>query len=150
MGSSASKPQQEVKTFVPNTPVEFSSSLLAQLDSSLESDYTRQQYAETYIQKRVSAELSKLEKESQLKFDEGLKEALTPKKDTSSVSVAGVSDKIDRITAALDAIEKAKPVKSADLKAAEAKVADCLRDNKGKPLNCWAEAEAFKKLSSAI
>ena len=80
MGSSASKP--ETKVFTPKAPVEYSASFLAHLESSQETDYTRAQYAESYIQERVALELQKLERDAIEKYQASASDALL--KDTTN------------------------------------------------------------------
>ncbi|OWB76188.1 hypothetical protein B5S32_g338 [[Candida] boidinii] len=143
----------ETKTFIPQTPVDFSSSLLAQLDSSNESNYTRQQYAETYIQQKVNTELKKIESDKLAKLDETLKNSLKKISNTnsnSSISVNSINEKLDKINEQLVKLNSLKPVKSAELKAAESKVSSCLKLNKDTPLNCWEEVEIFKKLTKSL
>ncbi|GME66924.1 unnamed protein product [[Candida] boidinii] len=143
----------ETKTFIPQTPVDFSSSLLAQLDSSNESNYTRQQYAETYIQQKVNAELKKIESDKLAKLDETLKNSLkkiSSANSNSSISVGSINEKLDKINEQLVKLNSLKPVKSAELKAAESKVSACLKLNKDTPLNCWEEVEKFKNLTKSL
>lgn len=148
MGSSASKP--ETKVFTPNAPVDFSASFLSHLENSQESDYTRAQYAEKYIQERVAAELQKLEKEAIQKFQKSTSEALDKSKDTKT-SVAISNQKINDLTKALQ--DNAKLIQvdvSDDIKNARSKVIACLKDNKGRSLNCWDEVEQFKTLVNSM
>lgn len=56
-------------------------------------------------------------------------------------------DKISKLTSLLEEnIKLAKVDVSAEVKAAREAVIACLKDNKGRSLNCWDEVEFFKKL----
>ncbi|KAK6457504.1 uncharacterized protein RJT20DRAFT_125242 [Scheffersomyces xylosifermentans] len=145
MGSSASKPQ--TKVFTPATPVDFSASFLSQLENSPESDYSRAQYTEKYIQERVSAELTKLEKETIKNFQNTTNSALLPSDSSTDTSVPSLNEKIESLTKLLQ--ENAKLAKieiGDDVKSARELVIKCLKENPGKSLNCWDEVEAFKKV----
>lgn len=148
MGSSASKP--EAKVFTPAVPVEMSASFLAHLENSLESDYTRAQYTESYIQERVAKELAKIEAGAIEKFRTTVSDSLL-KEDGSKLSVSSSNDKIGALTKSLQ--DSAKKVKlelpEAVLKSKQT-VFQCLKDNAGKPLNCWDEVEEFKKLVHSL
>ncbi|EAZ63333.1 hypothetical protein PICST_51523 [Scheffersomyces stipitis CBS 6054] len=145
MGSSASKP--ETKVFTPATPVDFSASFLAQLENSPESDYSRAQYTEKYIQEKVAAELTKLEKEAITNFQNTTNGALLKSDAKPQLSVDSLNTKIDALTRRLqDNAKLGKIELGEDLKAAREEVIKCLKDNHGKSLNCWDEVESFKKL----
>lgn len=144
MGSSASKP--ETKVFTPKAPVDFSASFLSHLENSQESDYTRSQYTEKYIQERVAAELKKLESDAITKFQNATADALL-KEGEEKTSVASSNEKIAKLTEVLQESAKLVQVElSSDIQSARQSVIACLKDNQGKPLNCWDEVEQFKKL----
>lgn len=144
MGSSASKP--ETKVYTPKAPVDFSASFLSQLENSQESDYTRAQYTEKYIQERVSAEIKNLEAEAIKKFQSTTSDALS-KEGEAPLSVSSSNEKISKLNKVLQDSAKLVQVDlSDDIKNARQSVIACLKDNKGKPLNCWDEVEQFKKL----
>ncbi|XYA00115.1 hypothetical protein QA089_002650 [Meyerozyma guilliermondii] len=148
MGNSASK--SETKVFTPSTPIDFSASFLSQLEGSTQSDYSRAQHTEKYIQDRVAAELAKLERETLKKFKETTEESL----ETSSyegTSVSGANDKIADLTKRLkDNISKAKVQTSDEFNSAREQVIKCLRDNEGRSLNCWDEVQQFRKLANEL
>lgn len=145
MGSSTSK-EPQTKTFIPKTPVEFSSSLLAQLDNSTESDYTRQQYAETYIQQRVKNELEKLEKLKLDQLDDELTRNLLPdENDANGSTVASINEKLNKMSEKLAELNARTGRSNPTLEIAESEIVKCLKDNKGKPLNCWDIAQDFQK-----
>lgn len=144
MGSTASK--SESKVFTPKAPVDYSASFLSHLENSQESDYTRSQYAENYIQERVASELKKLEAEAVQSFKDTTASVIL--KDTNNtVSVAKSNDKIAQLSQLLQENAKLVAVELGDdIVKARSSVIACLKDNKGKPLNCWDEVEQFKKL----
>ncbi|RLV85706.1 MICOS complex subunit MIC19 [Meyerozyma sp. JA9] len=148
MGNSASK--SETKVFTPSTPVDFSASFLSQLEGSTQSDYSRAQHTEKYIQDRVAAELAKLERETLKKFKDTTDKSL----ETSSYegpSVSGANDKIADLTKRLqDNISKAKVQTSDEFNSAREQVIKCLRDNEGRSLNCWDEVQQFRKLANEL
>lgn len=148
MGSTASKP--ETKVFTPNAPVDFSASFLSHLENSQESDYTRAQYAEKYIQERVAAELSKLEVDAAKRFKETTSQSLETAVD-SKTSVASSNEKVQELTKALQDSAKLILVElNDDIKKARGNVIACLKDNQGRSLNCWDEVQEFKTLVNSM
>ncbi|WPK23264.1 hypothetical protein PUMCH_000499 [Australozyma saopauloensis] len=144
MGSAASKP--EAKVFTPSAPVDLSASFLAHLENSQESDYTRSQYTESYIQERVAKELTRLEAEAIGKFKKTASDAVS-KDNGSKVSVASTNDKIEALTKSLrESSELVRLELSENVQKLKLAVLQCLKDNQGKPLNCWDEVTEFKKL----
>ncbi|GME80206.1 unnamed protein product [Ambrosiozyma monospora] len=142
--------QQQVKTFVPQTPVQFDSDLLSQLTTTNESSYARQQLSETYIQKEVSKRLSQLQKSKLQNLDSNLNAALLKEatsKDATE-SVAAVNQRLSELQTKLQKLNDSRVTKSPELLSAEKEVTSCLLSNKGKVLNCWDEVEAFKKLAA--
>jgi altered-inheritance-of-mitochondria protein 13 len=132
--------------FTPSTPIDFSSSFLSQLESSPESDYSRAQYTEKYIQERVAQELTKLEKEAIAKF-QNTTDLATGKDVEPQLSVLAANEKITKLTDLLNEnIKLAKTEIDDKTKLARLSVIECLRNNEGKTLNCWDEVENFKNL----
>lgn len=115
-----------------------------------QSDYSRAQHTEKYIQDRVAAELAKLERETLKKFKDTTDKSL----ETSSYegpSVSGANDKIADLTKRLqDNISKAKVQTSDEFNSAREQVIKCLRDNEGRSLNCWDEVQQFRKLANEL
>ncbi|ODV87895.1 hypothetical protein CANARDRAFT_26080 [[Candida] arabinofermentans NRRL YB-2248] len=138
------------KTFYPQTPVEFSASLISNLDSSLESDYTRQQFSEQYLEKELNKKLKKLEEVKVGALDSKLKSLLLPDTTDDGKSVSSINAKLNSVTESLKKLNASSPVKSQALLDAEKKVTSCLKSSKGKVLNCWEEVEAFKKLADEL
>ncbi|CAN6632106.1 MICOS complex subunit Mic19p [Trichomonascus vanleenenianus] len=140
MGARQSK--EEPKVFLPKTPTEFSPSLLTKLDSSLESDYTRSQYTESYIQERVQEELRKKQAEATA----ALKEAVTSLKEGPSEDKENSNTLREKLVALKEQLDaRPKPREhSKELIQAREELVKCFKDNKGKPLKCLDEVEAFK------
>ncbi|CAK9438709.1 uncharacterized protein LODBEIA_P29330 [Lodderomyces beijingensis] len=149
MGSTTSKP--ETKVFTPQSPIDFSSSFLSQLEQSPDSDYSRAQYAEKYIQDRVAAELAKLEKETIKKFKDTTNAALSNDSNTTAteagLSVPESNGKIAKLTQLLKENAQLEKINlTPQITASRDSVIACLKENQGKSLNCWDEVETFKKL----
>ncbi|KAL6453914.1 MIC19 MICOS complex subunit MIC19 [Candida maltosa Xu316] len=145
MGSNSSKP--ETKVFTPETPIDFSATFLSQLETSPESDFSRAQYTEKYIQDRVASELSKLEKQTIKEFKNTTDKAILKDEGEAKLSVASVNEKIGKLTDLLkENASLAKIVTPANVQESRDAVIKCLKDNQGKSLNCWDEVEGFKQL----
>ena len=160
MGAGAE--QQQVYT--PLTQIDFSQSLVSQLDSSKESDYVTKQNAEKFIEKKVSQRLSDLEVETLKKFENTLNNSLLTDDDkdvVGGVSSSSLNDQIESLNKKItlfDQLELQKLEKYGGAKgkcddkndkgnvSIKAKLTECLLANKGKPLNCYEEMEEFKKL----
>ncbi|EGV66027.1 hypothetical protein PSN45_003158 [Yamadazyma tenuis] len=145
MGSTTSKPEKKV--FTPQAPVDFSASFLSQLENSSESDYSRAQYTEKYIQDRVAQEVKKLEAEAIKHFQQTTQGAILPEDGTPVVSVPSSNEKIQHLkqliqkNIALTTVEVTE-----DIKASRKSVIECLKHNEGKSLNCWDEVTKFNQL----
>lgn len=145
MGSTTSKPDNKV--FTPQVPIDFSASFLSQLENSPESDYSRAQYTEKYIQDRVSQELKKLEAETVKQFQQTTNDAILPADNEQRVSVPSSNEKIQRLKQLMqENILLTKVEVSDDIQQARKQVINCFKDNDGKPLNCWDEVQAFRQL----
>ncbi|CAI5757784.1 unnamed protein product [Candida verbasci] len=147
MGSSTSKP--ETKVFTPGTPIDFSASFLSQLESSPESNYSRAQYTEKYIQDRVASELKKLELETIKEFKKTTNDSLINenKNNKNSLSVPELNEKVGQLTELLNKNAKLAKIEIPnEVQDARNQVVACLKENKGKSLNCWDEVENFKHL----
>lgn len=63
------------------------------------------------------------------------------------LSVNASNEKLEKLTKLLEEnVKLAKVEVSKDVQEARGDVIKCLKDNKGKSLNCWDEVEAFTKL----
>lgn len=148
MGSQPSK-AGDVKVFQPQTQIDFSEALLTQLESSKESDYSRRQLAERYVEQRVSDRLSELEEDTLKKFENKLESSLLKSDgDDSKLSSAALNEKIEQLNQKLGLFQEMDTAQSAKYSKDKTKesVVKCLLENKGKPLNCYEEIEKFKKL----
>lgn len=88
MGSNTSKVgagAEKQQVYTPLTQIDFSQSLVSQLDSSKESDYVTKQNAEKFIEKKVSQRLSNLEVETLKKFEDTLNNSLLSDDDKDAV-----------------------------------------------------------------
>lgn len=114
----------------------------------MQSDFSRAQYTEKYIQDRVAAELAKLEKQTISSFKEATDNAiLKDDPEDQKLSVAATNDKIAKLTNTLK--ENAllgKVVIPPNVEESRNAVISCLKENQGKSLNCWEEVETFKRL----
>lgn len=167
MGSNTSKVgagAEKQQVYTPLTQIDFSQSLVSQLDSSKESDYVTKQNAEKFIEKKVSQRLSNLEVETLKKFEDTLNNSLLSDDDKDAVdgiSSSSLNNQIESLNKKLtlfDQLELQKLEKYGGAKgksdkktdngsiSIKAKLTECLLANKGKPLNCYEEMEEFKKL----
>ncbi|QOU19792.1 hypothetical protein BRETT_003946 [Brettanomyces bruxellensis] len=133
--------EQKVKTFYPKTPVEFSATLLSELDNSNESNYTRQQYAK---------QLAELEKDERAQLGDALEKSLFTGGDDKTASTASVNKKLKTVSAKLHALNNFEKAKSDELKQAENEVVKCFNGNRSKPLSCWNEVQKFKQAASSL
>lgn len=151
MGSQPSKPD-EVKVFQPQTQIDFSEALLAQLESSKESNFSRKQLAERYVEQKVSDRLSELEEDTLKKFESKLENSLLKNEpsegDDSSLSSNALNEKIESLNKKLQVFNDNDNSKSEKYSKDKTRTAlhKCLLENKGKSLNCYQEIEQFKKL----
>lgn len=150
MGSQPSKPA-ETKVFTPKTQVDFTSTLLAQLEQSTEGDYTRQQLAKKYLEQRVSQHLAQLEEETLKNFEDKLNTSLLSDNGHSEqeLSSKGLSDKVTSLNERLNSLKEAQTRKlsNEEIKTSKEVLVKCLIENEGKPLNCFEEIQAFKKIA---
>lgn len=125
----------------------FVSSMALCLLLTVQSDYSRSQYTEKYIQERVASELKKLETETIAKFQDSLKQNVNRDDDNSTLDVKQTNAKIDKLTKVLEANSQFYKVEiDPKLEELRKSVIQCLKDNGHKTLNCWDEVEAFKAL----
>ncbi|KAK3941930.1 putative DUF1690 domain-protein [Diplogelasinospora grovesii] len=154
MGSGASKPSADSPPHVwkGSSPAAVSSDLIEALQSSPETDVSRQQALELQIQARVAAELKRL----QAQEAEALREA--QEKLSAPPSTEGQQDGNDKssglsrqtvskeVEALRHKLEERKQVRQLpeSVEAARSEVVRCLRENDRRPLDCWQEVERFK------
>ncbi|CDO91988.1 unnamed protein product [Kluyveromyces dobzhanskii CBS 2104] len=148
MGAQPSKPA-ETKVYVPETPVNFESKLIAQIDNSTETDFTRSQKADRYLQEKVSAKLADLESEALKEFETKLRSSILPddsKTESDKLSATLVNDKVDQLKNRLSKLQESHKSKSTEnITKSKKTLTECLLKNKEKPLNCYDEVEQFKK-----
>lgn len=119
--------------------------LQSKWNTNPQSDYSRAQYTEKYIQDRVSQELAKLEQETIKQFQETTTAALA-KDAKPELSVAATNEKIVKLRQVIEEnIKLAKVELDENIVDSRYKVLQCLKNNEGKSLNCWDEVEQFRK-----
>ncbi|KAL0638115.1 hypothetical protein Q9L58_002896 [Maublancomyces gigas] len=145
MGSGSSKPTEHV--FYGETPVRFSNDLVESLQSSSESDSTREKALELHIQSRVESELQRLQsRESQILNDLEAKLSAEDKEHGGAEKNPGrekVQKEIDVLRRRLDAMPKLMGLDK-DVENARESVVKCLRLNDRTPLDCYKEVDNFK------
>ncbi|KAK4209864.1 putative DUF1690 domain-protein [Rhypophila decipiens] len=151
MGSSASKPDVTDVTQVwtgANTSM-FSNDLVSHLASREESDVARQQALELEVQRRVTAELKRLQAEEAEALQEKQAKLSAPPTSTDDTqdnkpSRQTVSKEIETLRAKLEERRKVRTIPDT-VEAARSEVVRCLRENDRRPLDCWKEVEQFKE-----
>lgn len=114
------------------------------MQSSSETDTSRQQLSELQIQARVAAELKKLHKEEDARLREmtaRIAEATAPEQ--TPISRHAVSGEVASLRRRLDDRAGVREVPEA-LERARGDVVRCLTENDRRPLDCWREVEKFK------
>ncbi|CCX08600.1 hypothetical protein FPQ18DRAFT_317997 [Pyronema domesticum] len=142
MGSSNSTPRPIVLSG--ETPVRFSSSLVETLQSSSETDHTREKALELHIQERVASELRRLEaRESEIlaSVDRKLDKQIASE---DGLNREKVQREIDALKARLENVPKVLELEEG-VKNARENVVSCLRANSTRPLDCWKEVAEFKE-----
>lgn len=148
MGSNSSKPS-EARVFQPQTPVDFSETLLSQLESSNETNFTRKQLGERFVEQRVSDRLSELEEETLKKFENNLDGSLIKNDDDkNSQTSQQLNEKVKSLEQTLTALKEKDDQRHSNFAnhPVRLELTTCLLEHKGKPLNCYNQMEAFKKL----
>ncbi|KAI9788839.1 MAG: hypothetical protein M1816_006503 [Peltula sp. TS41687] len=166
MGSSNSKvsPAASHHVFASESPVRFSQGLMDSLQTSGETDSSRQKTLELHIQSRVGDELKQIEARESQRLKEledklssepaipsGLESGAAAGHDGARVQ--GKLRDLDReniqreIGTLRQQLEKRKRLRDLDqgVKKAKDDVVSCLRTNDRRPLDCWKEVEAFKR-----
>ncbi|KIW00768.1 uncharacterized protein PV09_07749 [Verruconis gallopava] len=174
MGAGNSKPEEGLAqhVFKADTPTRFSGDLVESLQDSSQSDATRSANLELKIQTRVTSELEKLAAEEEAKYkavaesiskqaeetpssDENpsLTDKLTgvaaEKERKAQLSHSSVSKEIADLRKKLESRKKIEQV-DAGVEKAKEELVQCLRLNDRRPLDCWAEKEAFKREVSRL
>ncbi|KAG2195480.1 uncharacterized protein EV154DRAFT_526092 [Mucor mucedo] len=141
MGSSASKPQEPVIFYNPSVPLQFSTSLVQNLEKKAEqtTEKTQARQVEAIVQQRVTEELEKLQQEqAQLKekFHVELSDNVNATAPAVNTDIQAMVDRISR--------SSAKEV-SPEIKKAQEEVVACYNNNKSRTLDCWKQVENFKQ-----
>ncbi|KAK5654393.1 hypothetical protein OQA88_7302 [Cercophora sp. LCS_1] len=118
------------------------------LQSSPETDVSRQQALELEVQTRVAAELKRIRaeeaqalKEAQQKLSEAAEADESLK---GGITRYTVSKEVEALRAQLDERKNVRQLPDS-LEAARSEVVRCLREHDRRPLDCWKEVEAFKE-----
>lgn len=148
MGAQPSKPAQ-TKVYVPETPVNFESRLIAQIDNSTETDFARSQKVERYLQEKVSSKLSDLESDALKEFESKLGSSILPddlSSEKDSLSTKAVNEKVEQLNNRLAKLKESHKSRSTEeVVAVKKTLVECLLKNKEKSLNCFDEVQQFKK-----
>ncbi|KAK3500894.1 hypothetical protein B0T13DRAFT_510951 [Neurospora crassa] len=148
MGSSASKPSAAAPhVWKAPAPAGVSHTLVEQLESSPETDMSRQQAFELQVQARVAEELKRLRAAEAAKLQETLKSSSSDEQQQqqeNDISRQKVQKEIEALRAKLDEHRKVRPLPQST-ETARSEVVRCLREHDRRPLDCWKEVEAFKE-----
>ncbi|KAK4232349.1 DUF1690 domain-containing protein [Podospora fimiseda] len=151
MGSSSSKPSSTSAPHVwkGDSSTGISSDLIESIQSSPETDASRQQAIELEIQARVAAELKRLraqEAEALREAQEKLSAEASSDEPAHSIkpSQYTVSKEIEALRAKLEERRKVRQLPDS-VEKTRGEVVRCLRENDRRPLDCWREVEAFKE-----
>ncbi|ROW10595.1 hypothetical protein VMCG_01649 [Cytospora schulzeri] len=119
--------------------------MVESLQSSSETDHSRQQLSELQVQARVAAELKKLQKQEDARLKEMTDKiaAATAPEQTPTTRHA-VSKEITSLRERLEARADVREVPET-LERARGDVVRCLTENDRRPLDCWREVEKFKE-----
>lgn len=145
-----SQDSKEVKVFKPNTPVNISPALLSQLISTKETDFTRQQLNEKYLEEKIAQLYAQREEETLKKFEDKLNNALLQDSgaDDKVLSSNKVFKKVEYLKEKVMMLEsRTEPKVNSKIMKAKMEVEECLLANKAKPLNCYEEIQKFKELT---
>ncbi|EGS22750.1 uncharacterized protein CTHT_0012250 [Thermochaetoides thermophila DSM 1495] len=152
MGSSSSKPSNPAPHVWKGTPQPgVSQNLVEQLETSNETDISRQQAAELLVQQRVAAELKRL-REQEIEALREVQQRLSAEPDLAedqqqhqtSITRQQVAKQIDDLRSKLEERRQVRPLPES-VEKARSEVVRCLREHDRRPLNCWQEVEAFKE-----
>lgn len=154
MGSSASKPSAAAPhVWKGSAPAGVSQDLVEQLQSSPETDISRQQTLELQVQARVAEELKRLRAAEAAKLQETLTSSSSSSDSASeqqqqqndnNISRQKVNKEVEALRAKLEERRKVRELPES-METARSEVVRCLRENDRRPLDCWKEVEAFKE-----
>lgn len=125
----------------------------------IQSDYTRSQYTEKYIEDQVNSRLQELAKssaktlkdlfenpeKSQDTKEQGSSASSSSKdgQEKDTLSSAGLQEQLSKLKETLES-QGERRVLSDDLQKARGNVAACLKEFNNKPMKCYDQVEAFK------
>ncbi|KAJ9479119.1 hypothetical protein PHBOTO_002587 [Pseudozyma hubeiensis] len=164
MGAAASKQNTAASTAPPAedkqaTPLQFGRSLLNQLDkSSIDAvsgpDASRQATLDTSIQAKIKSELDRLRKEEADVRSE-IEKAIEKENLAKESKYRGASEgknsnvlrqELEQLRGKIDKYNKQKDISNyAGVKEAQEKLVQCYKSQPERTLDCWKEAEEFKK-----
>ncbi|CUS07567.1 unnamed protein product [Tuber aestivum] len=126
-------------------PVRFSNNLVEALQSSSETNSTREKSLEIEVQSRVESELQRLKsRESQFLVDLESKLPENDKNgDTKGLGREQVQAEIDALKKRLEHMPRMVKI-DGEVERAREEVVKCLRWNDRTPLDCYKEVEEFK------
>ncbi|KAI9329693.1 hypothetical protein BD770DRAFT_449626 [Pilaira anomala] len=139
MGSTQSK-QEPVIFYNPNVPLQFSNSLVHNLEKKVEqtTEKIEARQVEAMVSQRVAEELEKL-KQDESKLKEKFYTELTENKNvnanTTNTDIEAMIQRISRTSA------KELP---AEIQKRQEEVVACYIKNKSRSLDCWKEVSEFK------
>ncbi|KAH8886853.1 DUF1690-domain-containing protein [Thozetella sp. PMI_491] len=148
MGSSVSKPDASSTPHIwKGSSPSVSSDIVESLQSSSETDTSRNQTHELQIQKRVADELRKLqakEAEALKVAQEKISEIAPGKEGPGGQDRNTVAKELEALKARLEERRQVRALPES-VEAARSEVVRCLRENDRRPLDCWQEVEKFKE-----
>ncbi|KAK3996991.1 hypothetical protein QBC44DRAFT_230988 [Cladorrhinum sp. PSN332] len=151
MGSSSSKPSgtSAPQVWKGNPSTGVSQDLIESVQSSPETDASRQQALELEIQARVAAELKRLraqEADALREAQEKLSAEAPSDEPAHSIkpSQYTVSKEVEALRHKLEERRKVRQLPEG-VEKTRSEVVRCLSDNDRRPLDCWREVEAFKE-----
>ncbi|KAF8425255.1 putative altered inheritance of mitochondria protein 13, mitochondrial [Tirmania nivea] len=154
MGNNPSKPTEYI--FYGETPVQFSHNLLGALEGSSESDSTREKASDLHIAQLVHSELARLQSREDELLSQ-LSTAPTPASTTNGADPAdalalsrdSLAQKVAEIKHRLENIPGGRGIAEEDdeVKRARGEVVNCLKERDRRPLDCWAEVQAFRDVA---
>ncbi|ROW13761.1 hypothetical protein VPNG_03551 [Cytospora leucostoma] len=144
MGANSSK-QSPPHVWKGSSPASVSQELVEKLQSSSETDASRQQLTELQVQARVAAELKKLQQHEDSRLREAADRAAAESvPEQTPVSSPEVAQKVQSLRERLEARRGPREVPES-VERARGEVVRCLTDNDRRPLDCWKEVESFKE-----
>lgn len=151
MGAQASR--LPLTDITPDVKFDASEETIRQLGGT-ETDFSKREEAERFIESKISERLLQLENDTLKKFEDKLdKSLLLTDVDIGTLSSKSLDEKLDTLNLKIDLYkqldsDKRKDFVEKDTNKIEQKLTECLIKNKGKPLNCFELMEQFKHITS--